>query len=76
MFFCSIKKKGYYDHQDIKVLDWCPVGPVLPHGDKGASLGLLGQPSSDGVTIKMSYGVDVLHQPALYPIFSYWVGQN
>ena len=20
------------------------------------------------------YGVDVLHQPALHPIFSYWVG--
>ena len=31
---------------------------------------------NDGVTIKMPYGVDVLHQPALFyinPIFSCWV---
>ena len=28
-----------------------------------------------GVTIKMSYGVDVLlHRPASHPIFSHWVG--
>ena len=40
----------------------------------GASLALVGNPSSDGVTMKMPYGVDVLHQPALHPIFSYWVG--
>ena len=26
-------------------------------------------PSSDGVMIKMPYGVDVLHQPASHPIF-------
>ena len=31
------------------------------------------QPSSDGVTIKMPYGVDVLHRPASHPIFSYWL---
>ena len=41
---------------------------------KGASLALVGHPSSDGVTIKMPYGVDVLHRPASHPIFSYWVG--
>ena len=35
---------------------------------------LVGHPSSDGVTIKMPYGVDVLHRPALHPIFFYWVG--
>ena len=40
----------------------------------GASLALVGHPSSDGVTMKMPYGVDVLHRPALHPIFSYWVG--
>ena len=34
-------------------------------------IGKLGQPSNDGVTIKMLYGVDVLHGPALHPIFSY-----
>ena len=32
--FVLLKKKGYCDPQDIKVLDWCPVGLVLPHGDK------------------------------------------
>ena len=34
----------------------------------------LGHPSSDGVKIKMLYGVDALHRPASHPIFSYWVG--
>ena len=46
----------------------------LTSWEEGASLALVGDPSSDGVTIKMPYGVDVLHQPALHPIFSYWVG--
>ena len=42
---------------------------------EGASLALVGHPSSDGVTIKIPYGVDVLlHRPASHPIFSYWVG--
>ena len=31
-------------------------------------------PSSDGVTIKMPYRVDVLQWPALWPIFSCWFG--
>ena len=38
------------------------------------SLALVGDPSSDGVMIKISYGVDVLHRPASSPIFSYWIG--
>ena len=38
----------------------------------GASLALVGHPSSGSVMIKVSYGVTVLHQPALHPIFSYW----
>ena len=38
------------------------------------SLALVGYPTSDGVTIKMPYGVDVLHRPASHPIFSNWVG--
>ena len=50
------------------------MGPVLPHGGEVASLALVGHPSSDGVTIKMTYGVDVLHRPGSDPIFSYWVG--
>ena len=40
---------------------------------EGASLALVGDPSSDSVTINVPYGVDALHQPALHPIFSYWV---
>ena len=40
---------------------------------EGASLALVGYPSSDSVMIKMPYGVDVLHRPASHPIFSYWV---
>ena len=58
----------------MEILAWCPAGPVLLHGGEGAFLALVGQPSSHGVLIKMSYGVDVLYQPALHPIFSYWVG--
>ena len=41
---------------------------------EGASLALVSHPSSNGVTIKMPYGVDVLHRAASHPIFSYWVG--
>ena len=37
-----------------------------------SSLALVGHPSSDGVTIKLPYGVDALHQPASHPIYSYW----
>ena len=40
---------------------------------EGASLTLVAHPSSDGIAIKMPYGVDVLHQPASHSIFSYWV---
>ena len=48
-------EKGFL--KDFEILGWCPVGPVLPHGEKVP----LYHPSSDGVTIKMLYGVDVLH---------------
>ena len=49
-------------------------GDSLTSWGEGASLALVGNPSSDGITIKMPYGVDVLHRPASHPIFSYWVG--
>ena len=49
-------------------------GSSLTSSRESASLALVGHPSSDGVTIKMLYGVDVLHWPASHPIFSYWVG--
>ena len=49
-------------------------GASLTSWGEGVSLALVGHPSSDGAMIKMPYGVDVLHRPALHPIFSYWVG--
>ena len=69
-FLIQIKQLLVY--RDFEILGWCPEGSVLPHGEKEcASLALLGHPSSDGITIKMPYGVDVLHRPASHPIFSY-----
>ena len=42
---------------------------------EGASLALIGPPSSDGVLIKIPHGVDVLlYRPAPHPIVSYWAG--
>ena len=50
-------------------------GVILTSWGEGASSALVDNPSSDGITIKIPYGVDVLlHQPASHPIFSYWVG--
>ena len=50
-------------------------GVSLTSWGEGASLTLVGHPSSDGIRIKIPYGVDVLlFRPALHPIFSYWVG--
>ena len=63
----------YYYITEIKYwvgIQWAS----LTSWGEGASLALVGHPSSDGVTIKMPYGIDVLHRPALHPIFSYWVG--
>ena len=36
-------------------------GASLSSWGEGVSLALVGHPSSDGITIKMPYGVDVLH---------------
>ena len=49
-------------------------GVRLTSWGEGASLALVSHPSSDGVTIKMPYGVDALHRPVSHPIFSYWFG--
>ena len=63
---------------DIKILGWCPVKRLTSSGGGGgvggAALALIGCPSSDGVTIKMPYGIDVLHRPALHLIFSHCFG--
>ena len=47
------------------------TGVSLTSWGEDASLALVGHPSSDGVTIKMPYGVYVLHRPDSHPIFSY-----
>ena len=48
------------------------IGVSLTSWGECASLALVGHPSSDGITIKITYGVDVLlYRPALHPIFSY-----
>ena len=52
----------------------CTVMREMTLWGESASLTLVGHPSSDGLTIKMPYGVDVLNRPASHPIFSYWVG--
>ena len=50
-------------------------GVSLTLWGEGVSLALVGHPPSDGITIKIPYGVDVfLHRLASHPIFSYWVG--
>ena len=50
-------------------------GVSLTSWGEGAYLAFVGRPSSDGVTRKIPYGVDVLlHPPASHPIFFYWVG--
>ena len=59
--------------RDMYTVLVCSRASLTSWGE-GASLVLVGHPSSDGITIKMPYGVDVLHRPASHPIFSYWVG--
>ena len=50
---------------------------ILTSCGEGASLALVGyhsNPSSDGITIEIPYGVDgFLRRPASHPIFSYRV---
>ena len=42
---------------------------------ESASLTFVSYPCSEGITIKISYGIDVLlHRPVSHSIFSYWVG--
>ena len=50
-------------------------GVIPTSWGEGASLALVGHPSSADITIKIPYEVDVLLcRPASHPIFSYWVG--
>ena len=61
----------------MKIVCWCMVynGVSLALSGEGSSLALIGLRSSDGVTIKIAYELDVLlHQPASHPFFSQLVG--
>ena len=49
-------------------------GASLTSWVEGTSLVLVSHPPGDCATIKMPYGVDVLHRPDSHPIFYYWVG--
>ena len=51
-------------------------GASLTSWGEDASLALAGHPSSDGVTIKMPYEVDILHRRASHPIFFYGLVKN
>ena len=45
-------------------------GVSLTSWGEGVSLAMVGHPFSDGITIKIPYGVDVfLHRPTSHPIF-------
>ena len=51
-------------------------GASLTSWGEVTSLALVGHPPSDGVTIKMTYGLDVLHRPASHPIFPIGLVKN
>ena len=81
--FCSLNLKKWKRSvppfsESIGVRLWntglVSSGASLTSWQEGASLALAGKPSSDGVMIKIPYGVDVWHRPVSQPIFSYWVG--
>ena len=61
------------DHpQDIKILGWCPAGPVLHHGKRVPPQLWLATLLVMVSQLKCLMGY-VLHRPALHCIFSYWV---
>ena len=45
------------------------TGASITSWGEESSLPLVGHPSSNNVTIKMPYGVDILHRPACTPSF-------
>ena len=54
---------------------WVFNRAILTSLREGAFLALVDIASSDGVTIKIPYGIDaLLHRPVLHLIFFYWVG--
>ena len=60
----NLQKLAFFNehvHQDIKILGWCPADQSYLIRE-GASLAMVGHPSSDGVMIKMLYGIGVLQK--------------
>ena len=72
-FFKSLWQRETFIPETLSTGLVATVASLTSWGE-GASLALVGNSSSDGITIKMPYRVDVLHRPASHPIFSYWVG--
>ena len=70
-FFVMKEKNLFVSHTGL-----VSSGDILTSWGEGASLAWVGDPSSDGIMIKVHYGVDVLHRPASHPIFSYWLKLN
>ena len=64
---------GNHLTKNVSIFGLVSSGASLTSWGEGASLALVGNPSSDHVTIKMPYGVDILHQPVCTS-FPYWVG--
>ena len=61
LFLSHVWDDSGWQPQDIEILGWCPAGSVFPHRqEEGASLALVGHSSTDGITIKIPYGVNVL----------------
>ena len=59
----------------VKIIGLVSSGVSLTSRGEDASLALVSHHSSNGITIKIPYGVDVLlHRSASHPIFSYLVG--
>ena len=66
-------KRGNFSPETLKY--WVGVQQGQSYFMGKRCLFSLGWPLlSDGVAIKMAYGVDVLYRPASHPNFSCWVG--
>ena len=65
----QLRKRLWIHPRDIEILGWGEAA-----WEEAAPLALVGHPSSGAVLIKMPHEVDVLHRPAVHPIFSFWVG--
>ena len=61
-----------YNVSEMKTYNWSTMFKI---NLRDIEIALVCHPSNNGITIKISNGVDVLlHRPASHPIFSYCVG--